>query len=622
MKNIKTILKSPSRKAVIVLDFLCITLCFALYTAIDKNIGFPADLVIIVAHILLTIILMVFLGAYRTIDVELIPFARCILAVTGSFVITLTAISIARGFSFSMWVSFLVPTLFSIMAMYLIRAVYLYYIREYKRKIEKSVKKPSMIIGAGAAAAILIKELSGSGALYYPDCLIDDDEHKAGTMLYGVPVIGTINDVPYLAKSRNIDTIIIAIPSASSERISEIANICMQTKCFLKILPSISEIIEHNGNFLKSMKDINMEDLLGREPIKVDNSLVAEMVKGKVCLVTGGGGSIGSELCRQIMKFEPLKLVIVDIYENNAYDIQQELKLKYGMNIPLYVEIASVRDFEKMDIIFSKYTPELVFHAAAHKHVPLMEYSAEEAVKNNVAGTYNVAELAIKHGATRFLLISTDKAVNPTNVMGASKRCCEKVIKYFSEKSDSTIFVTVRFGNVLGSNGSVVPLFEKQIARGGPITITHPDITRYFMTIPEAVSLVLQAETMAQSGQIFVLNMGKPVKIVTLAENLIKIRGYVPYKDIKIEFIGLREGEKLYEELRLDEEEIVPTYNEKIFIGSHIDIPDDFKDQLDLLFRLAKDNKSEAVIEQLRVLCPTFVPDKRVHKHLDLNTVQ
>ena len=514
----------------------------------------------------------------------------------------------------TLWPSVLIPMLCSIIAMYFIRSMYVFYSHEYRMKLRQEEKTPCLIVGAGIAAEILIKELESDKAAYYPVCLVDDDPNKLNSRLNGIPVEGVIDDVPLLAKRHGIKTIIIAIPSAKPSRMAEIVNICAETKCSVKTLPSISEFLERGtANLMQSVKNINTEDLLGRDPIQVDTTLVRQLVTGKVCMVTGGGGSIGSELCRQIMSYAPELLVIVDIYENNAYDIQQELKLKYGAGIPLAVEIASVRDYDKMELLFDRYRPQLVFHAAAHKHVPLMEYAAEEAVKNNVGGTYNVARLAIKYKTSRFLLISTDKAVNPTNVMGATKRCCERIIKLMSQKSSDTVFVTVRFGNVLGSNGSVVPLFEKQIDSGGPITITHPDITRYFMTIPEAVSLVLQAETMAKQGQIFVLDMGKPVKIVTLAENLIRLRGLEPYTDIKIEFVGLREGEKLFEELRLDEEEIQPTYNDKIFIGSHIAISEDFESNLHKLLVLAADNDSDGVILKLREICPTFVPDRRIH---------
>lgn len=342
-----------------------------------------------------------------------------------------------------------------------------------------------------------------------------------------------------------------------------------------------------------------------------DNSV--QDIEGSICLVTGGGGSIGSELCRQIMKQKPEKLIIADIYENGAYELQQELFMEYGRSIPLFIEIASVRDRDKIDHIFEKYSPRLVFHAAAHKHVPLMERCPEEAVKNNVGGTLCLANAAAKYKAEKFILISTDKAVNPTSVMGATKRCCEMIMKDFSIKYKNTSFITVRIGNVLGSNGSVVPLFEQQIRSGGPVTVTHPDITRYFTTIPNAVSLILQAEKTAASGQIYVLNMGEPIKILTLAESLIKKRGYEPYKDIKIEFTGLREGEKLHEELCLEKEQMTLTENKQIFIGSRLDIPKDFSKQLSCLLDIAKKNNSEAVVKQLKAICPSFTPDKRIH---------
>ncbi|MBQ8605704.1 MAG: polysaccharide biosynthesis protein [Clostridia bacterium] len=568
---------------------------------------------VILSRVLPFLLASIIFKAQKEIDSGLVSIARCLLAVISAGVFSWTVLYFTLlEYSINILVV-LTMELITIVVLYLTRALYVFYIHEYKKNLEKSIKIPAMIVGAGAATKMLLSEMESRDSKYYPECLIDDDPEKLGTKLMGIPIAGTVDDIPRLAEDKNINTIIISIPSASIEDMNRITEKCVSTSCFIRTLPSVSEIIEHNGKCLTSMKNIPMEDLLGREPISIDTEEVSEMVKNKVCMVTGGGGSIGSELCRQIMSYWPQRLIIVDIYENNAYEIQQELRSRYGANIPLTVEIASVRDYAKMDALMKKYKPNLVFHAAAHKHVPLMEYSAEEAVKNNVFGTYNMAKLAKEHSVDRFLLISTDKAVNPTNVMGASKRCCEMVIKYFSNMESNTTYVTVRFGNVLGSNGSVVPLFEKQIEKGGPITITHPDICRYFMTIPEAVSLVLQAETMAQSGQIFVLDMGKPVKIVTLAENLIKMFGFRPYKDIKIEFVGLREGEKLYEELRMDEEEVLPTYNSKIFIGSHIGLPDDFESKLDILKQYAENNDSEQVVKQLQIMVPTYEPDKRIH---------
>ena len=613
MSYFKKLFTSKTRKTFLFLDVMCYALIFTLCLLAAGTISNLSVALLVATRLVILVVLLLAFKVHNTIDTGL----GCIVKIAFSVFFTSFAASSIEIIIFDLQITHYTKSLpydmLVFIALFVTRALYNYYIHEYRKAINRDSKKRALIVGAGVAAATLIKELDDFESQYRPVCLVDDDEHKIGTKLGGIPVMGNIDAVPELALTQDIHTIIIAIPSSTIEKMSRILDICSKTNCFLQTLPSITEIMQHNGKVVDSIKDIKMEDLLGREPITVDTTKVREMVCGKVCMVTGGGGSIGSELCRQIMKYNPSLLVIVDIYENNAYDIQQEIRSKYGSGAPLAVEIASVRDYDKLEKLFARYRPQLVFHAAAHKHVPLMEYSAEEAIKNNVFGTYNTAELAIKYNTDRFLLISTDKAVNPTNVMGASKRCCERVIKYFANKNSHTIFATVRFGNVLGSNGSVVPLFERQIQKGGPITVTHPDITRYFMTIPEAVSLVLQAETMAESGQIYVLDMGKPVKIVTLAENLIKMCGLRPYKDIKIEFVGLREGEKLFEELRMDEEEIIPTYNNKIFIGSHIDIPEDFVDDLETLRKYADANDSENVISQLEKIVPTFVPDKRIH---------
>lgn len=379
-------------------------------------------------------------------------------------------------------------------------------------------------------------------------------------------------------KRYQIQEIIVAMPSANKKEIRKILEICKETNCKLKILPGIYQLVKGEVEISK-LRAVQIEDLLGREPIKINLDEVMEYLEGKTVLVTGGGGSIGSELCRQIVAYHPKKLIIVDIYENNAYEIQQELKRKYP-KMELIVLIASVRNTHRMESIFCEYKPDVVYHAAAHKHVPLMEDSPNEAIKNNVFGTYKTAMAAAKHGTKRFVLISSDKAVNPTNIMGASKRICEMIIQMLDKESE-TEFVAVRFGNVLGSNGSVIPLFEKQIAEGGPVTVTHPDIIRYFMTIPEAVSLVLQAGAYAKGGEIFVLDMGEPVKILILAENLIRLSGYIPYEDIDIVFTGLRQGEKLYEELLMEEEGMQSTDNKLIYIGKPIKINEEvFKEQL------------------------------------------
>lgn len=437
----------------------------------------------------------------------------------------------------------------------------------------------TMIIGAGEAARTLIREFKSSPEIYnIIQCVIDDDDKKKGKYIQGYLVVGGREKIQECVKQYQIQEIIVVMPSANKKEIRKILEICKETNCKLKILPGIYQLVKGEVEISK-LRAVQIEDLLGREPIKINLDEVMEYLEGKIVLVTGGGGSIGSELCRQIAAYHPKRLIIVDIYENNAYEIQQELKRKYP-KMDLIVLIASVRNTHRMESIFYEYKPDVVYHAAAHKHVPLMEDSPNEAIKNNVFGTYKTAMAAAKYGTKRFVLISSDKAVNPTNIMGASKRICEMIIQILDKEYD-TEFVAVRFGNVLGSNGSVIPLFEKQIAEGGPVTVTHPDIIRYFMTIPEAVSLVLQAGAYAKGGEIFVLDMGEPVKILVLAENLIRLSGYIPYEDIDIVFTGLRQGEKLYEELLMKEEEIQSTNNKLIYIGKPIKINEEvFREQL------------------------------------------
>ncbi len=428
--------------------------------------------------------------------------------------------------------------------------------------------KRVMIIGGGNAGAAIIKELKLHPELNsVPVAIIDEDKYKIGKEINGVPIIGGNKDIMDTIIRRRIDEVIIAIPSAENKVINEIYNECSKTSCKVKILPSVVQLIDETV-VMQKIRDVNIEDLLGREPVKLDIEGITSYITGKVVLVTGGGGSIGSELCRQIASFRPKHLVILDNYENNAYDIQNELLFQYP-DLCLSTIIANIREKHRMDSIFKKYRPNVVFHAAAHKHVPLMEANPTEAIKNNVFGTLNVAECADKYGVKRFVLISTDKAVNPTNIMGATKRIAEMIIQAVN-KNSSTEFVAVRFGNVLGSNGSVIPLFKRQIEQGGPVTVTHPEVTRFFMTIPEAVQLVIQAGAMAKGGEIFVLDMGQPVKIFDLARNLIKLSGFEPDEDIKIEVTGLRPGEKLYEELLLDEEGLQSTANDKIFVAQPV----------------------------------------------------
>lgn len=428
------------------------------------------------------------------------------------------------------------------------------------------IRTKTLIIGAGQAAKLLINEINhNSNMMYEIMGLVDDDKSKIHQSISGVSVIGTTEDIPRLVRDLELDEVIFSIPSLSPEERKRIFGIVNETKVKMKTLPNISEVI-NKGIDLSQIRDVDIIDLLGRKEIEMDLTSMNAYIGGKIVLVTGGGGSIGSELCRQIAQFRPKQLIIFDIYENTAYEIEQELRHDFPQ-LDLVTLIGSVRDRSKVHDVFEVYRPEMVFHAAAHKHVPLMETSPKEAIKNNVFGTLNVVQAADAAGTSRFLLISTDKAVNPTNIMGATKRLCEMIVQTYDRISKNTCFVAVRFGNVLGSNGSVIPLFKKQIKEGGPVTVTHRDITRYFMTIPEAVSLVLTAGTYAEGGEIFVLDMGEPVRIYDLAVNLIRLSGYEPNKDIKIELTGLRPGEKLYEELLMSEEGLTKTQSTLIYIG-------------------------------------------------------
>ncbi|MFR3647186.1 MAG: polysaccharide biosynthesis protein [Enterocloster aldenensis] len=478
------------------------------------------------------------------------------------------------------------------------------------RFLEKSIPPRVMIIGAGKAGTLILKEMKASEKVHgYPVCMIDDDKDKQGRVIDGVSIMGSRKDIARLVREKEIDEIYVAIPTAPPEDIKDILKICQGTGCQVKILPGVYQLM--NGEVtISRLRKVEIEDLLGREQVNVNLDEIMGYVKGKVVLVTGGGGSIGSELCRQLAGHKVKQLIIFDIYENNAYEIQQELKRKYP-DLDMVVLIGSVRNTNRLDYLFRTYRPDIVYHAAAHKHVPLMEDSPNEAIKNNVLGTYKAARAAIKYKAQRFILISTDKAVNPTNIMGASKRLCEMVVQMSNQKS-STEFVAVRFGNVLGSNGSVIPLFKQQIESGGPVTVTHKDIIRYFMTIPEAVSLVIQAGAYAKGGEIFVLNMGNPVRILDMAENLIRLSGYEPYKDIDICFTGLRPGEKLYEELLMDEEGLQKTVNDRIFIGKPIDMDYD-------RFERALQRLGEAALSEtanMRLLVHELVPEYH-YKNMD-----
>ena len=467
-----------------------------------------------------------------------------------------------------------------------------------------------MIIGAGSAGRSMITELIHHKGVKVR-CAIDDDKSKHGQYISGVLIVGGKESIISSVEKYNIDTIIFTIPSCPLHERVAILNICQETKCNLKILPSIYSFEEVN-DFQSRIRKVEIEDLLGRPPININVEEVAAYLNDKVVLVTGGGGTIGSELCRQIATQKPKQLIIFDVYENNAYEIQNELKYNFP-ELDLVTLIGSVRDSRRMDYLFRTYKPQIIYHAAAHKHVPLMEDSPNESIKNNVFGTYKTVQCAHKYGAEKFVLISTDKAVNPTNIMGASKRICEMIVQSYNNRSN-TEFVAVRFGNVLGSNGSVIPLFKKQIEHGGPLTVTHPNIIRYFMTVPEAVSLVLQAGATAKGGEIFVLDMGEPVKILDLAENLIRLSGFTPYKDIQIEFTGLRPGEKLYEELLMSEEGLKDTENELIYIGHPIDFDEDeLFETLDVMSKVMYDEEAN-MLKLVKKIVPTYqIPKNKIN---------
>ena len=481
------------------------------------------------------------------------------------------------------------------------------YMKAYgKRREEIDSRTRLMIIGAGSAGSILIREMKNSvKSTMLPVCVLDDDPNKIGKYINGVKVVGRSGEVEYYAKKYGVQEIIIAMPSASKKVVSRLISVCQRTQCKIKTVPGIFQLASGQVS-VSDIKNVSIDDLLGREQVEVNLNEIMGYIEGKTVLVTGGGGSIGSELCRQIARHNPEQLIVVDIYENNAYDIQQEL-LRHIPNLNLKVLIASVRDETKINSLFDKYRPHIVFHAAAHKHVPLMEDSPNEAVKNNVGGTFNVADAAGRYNAEKFILISTDKAVNPTNIMGATKRICEMIIQTMDKKYD-TEYVAVRFGNVLGSNGSVIPLFKRQIREGGPVTVTHKDIVRYFMTIPEAVSLVLQAGAYAKGGEIFVLDMGEPVRIYDLAVNMIKLSGFEPHTDIEIKITGLRPGEKLYEERLMEEEGLERTENKMISIGKPLEIDEKH------LFSKIKRLEMEAIEEtdKMKELVHELVPSYKI----------
>lgn len=609
-------LLSKYRKAILLLmDILVVAVAYSLsWVLISGRADMAAYFSLLISSCFLFVacfaIIYAATGMYDSLwrYAEIVEIFRCCMssvAATVIFIIMTQLLFQERRFPHSVYgLSAIIATTLTLYT----RLVY----RMYRNfRINKSGKKRRrvLVVGAGDAASTLLHEINKNPTKEMNViCVVDDDKNKVGRNLLGVHIMGTTEDIPTLVQQCQIETILIAIPTLDGKNKKRILDICASTNCNIRMLPDIVKIIKDDEDILSRISDVKVEDLLGREPIILAEEAY-KFINNKVIMVTGGGGSIGSELCRQIAGFKPKKLIIVDIYENSAYYIQQELKRKYGKKLDLDVRIASVRDTKKIDDLFNELRPQVVFHAAAHKHVPLMEDSPEEAVKNNVFGTYNCALCAEKYSAEKFILISTDKAVNPTNVMGATKRICEMIIQNIAENSDgATTFAAVRFGNVLGSNGSVIPLFKEQLAEGGPLTVTDKEIIRYFMTIPEAVSLVLEAGAISKkSGEIFVLDMGDPVKIVTLAENLIKMAGLIPYKDIDIVFTGLRPGEKLYEELLMDEEGLQKTDNNKIFIGSPLkmDASRFFSDLLELK-SAAYENDREKLMAKIKAMVPTF----------------
>jgi len=612
---------------------------------VAERINRPELLIISVTCVFGCFAGLLFFGAYNKLwrYFSKRDYLSCIKGVVGGMVI---AYGFVYLFQRQVFVEFAVlHTLVALVGVcafrYIFRGTFVSLVRTGYKEANLANKTRTMIVGAGSAAQMLIKEirnnqadeeegLKSSVATHLnPVCLVDDDRYKIGKMFEGVLVAGSTTDIPKIVKEERIEQIILAIPSCPPKDRQTILDICGKTGVPVKVLPFIGSLLDSSNigdgttSYVNQIRDINVEDLLGRDPIRFDNKDIRAFIEGKVCMVSGGGGSIGSELVRQIAKYNPAQVIIVDIYENNAYDIQQELRMEYGDKLNLVTLIASVRDYFRMNQIFKKYKPQVVFHAAAHKHVPLMENNPMEAIKNNVIGTFNMGTLAVLNGVKKFVMISTDKAVNPTNVMGASKRCCEMIVQFLAQqKSGETEFVTTRFGNVLGSNGSVIPLFKRQIEQGKPVTVTHPDIIRYFMTIPEAVSLVLEAASIAHGGEIFVLDMGHPVKIVTLAENLIRMYGKVPYKDVEIKFTGLRPGEKLLEELLMSEEGLQKTKNKLIYIGKQIEIDmDKFINQLWDLKNAASANDDQKAIKALHKIVPTFTTPEEFNRTVKMPAV-
>jgi len=614
-KNHEKLLQKERKIIFLILDILCIlfSFLFALWLRFDFSFDlipkeyFSELLSCLPYWCVISVIVFKIFDLYNSVwsfasenEVFKISLSYVVLVVIGIFAVVFLKIDLPRSV-------YLIGLVFSYILTIVIRFSYrvLRIVRvKFKEISDDESKENIMIIGAGSAGRMLLNEYMSKA---HPGkkiaCFIDDNAAKWKKKLNGVIIYGGRNDILEAVEKYNIKTIIYAIPSGKNSEKKEILEICSQTKCNVQVVPGVYQII--NGEVsVSKLRNVDAQDLLGRDAVAVNLSEILGYISGKVVMVTGGGGSIGSELCRQIARSNPKKLIIFDIYENNAYDIQQELK-RDCPDLNFETLIGSVRNTARLDYVMSKYCPDLVFHAAAHKHVPLMEDSPNEAIKNNVFGTLKMAQMSAKYGVKKFVLISTDKAVNPTNIMGASKRLCEMIVQMMDRETE-TEFVAVRFGNVLGSNGSVIPLFKKQIAEGGPVTVTDKRITRFFMTIPEAVSLVLQAGYYAKGGEIFVLDMGQPVKIDDMARNLIKLSGFEPDVDIEIKYTGLRPGEKLYEELLMDEEGLQDTENSMIHIGKPIEMDDDkFKEQLSVLeeaYKVEALNMKELVEE----IVPTY----------------
>ena len=609
-------LRKLKKYGVILVDFVCVTLAYVTFIVMRFDEGIPVEIVdqtfnTVMVTTCFSCICLIAGRCYNTLwkYSSLREYGRTL----GYFELGTVPVLLLRTLFPKLFLSHKIIIIFSFLS-----AILVVMTRVGMRMVFSSAKRRNsgengantLIIGGGSAAKLLIDDiLHHQNHLYNIVGIIDDNPEKVGRSIHGYRVLGFRKDIPRVAEEQNVEVIIIAIPSLDQSALQKILSACSETTCKIKILPSIEQsIAEKKSISTNAIRDVEIEDLLERDPIRLDNQSLSAQIGGKTVLVTGGGGSIGSELCRQIARYQPGKLVVVDCYENNAYDLQQELRYQYP-DLSLDVIIASVRDQKRLDELFDFYRPQLVFHAAAHKHVPLMEVSPQEAIKNNVFGTYNTALTAHKYQAEKFVLISTDKAVNPTNIMGATKRICEMITQSVQAISE-TDFVAVRFGNVLGSNGSVIPLFKRQIQRGGPVTVTHKDITRYFMTIPEAAQLVLQAASFATGGEIFVLDMGRPVKIYDLAEKLIRLSGYTPGKDIEIKVSGLRPGEKLYEELLMAEEGLTNTSHNKIFIGQPIACEyEQLTKQLEALKAVLYDTDPDGVKQAVAAMVDTYTPD-------------